>query len=233
MTRAAAIVLCLVPAPALATETYPLPAGCDGFVTLQKRGCVVTHLYRCGGDPTGLQWRVDLQADGPSFFGAIDAETRWVESHHVRAGRVETLAPGAADPASFSALIETGVDTYDFATRDDAGYETRFVGTDRLTGERVEIDGVVFERTRFEIAATDAPTGALLWEGEGSEFIQRDWRSFVSGTSRYTLPDESYESDRSPVEVHFPGEEGFLSSRPKYDCGLMISLAPASPERTP
>ncbi|GGL55862.1 hypothetical protein GCM10011392_07870 [Wenxinia marina] len=193
---------------------------------MQKRGCTVSHLYSCSGDPQGLQWRADFAEDGMTYYGAIDAETQWIESHHLLAGRVERLLPGAADPASLTTLMSTGRDDFDFVTQDDAGYRTRFVGYDRLTGERVTVDGVTLDRTAFDVIATDVDTGAVVWRVTGNEFIQRDWRTFIAGTSRYELPDDVIENDYSPMEFLFPGDEGFLSVHPKYDCGLMISLIP-------
>ena len=223
-----ALLLTVLAAPAAAQRAaFELPEGCTAYATIQKQACVVTHLYRCEGDPDGWQWRVDIEENGPTFYSTIDAETRWQESHHLIAGVVERLEPGAADPASFSTLIGTGRDDFDFTTIDDQGDRTRYVGVDRLTGESVEVDGVVLDRTEFDVTATDPGSGVTLWTSTGSEYIQRDWRTFVSGTSTVTNSEETYDQDLTPVEIRLPGEEGFLSAHPKFGCGALMSALPA------
>ncbi|SHJ00336.1 hypothetical protein [Wenxinia saemankumensis] len=223
MMRRLALTLALV-APGGAWADYALPQGCTAYATIQKRACIVSHLYTCAGDAPGMQWRVDLGEDGPTFYGRIDAETQWVESHHLEAGRVEELE-GGTDPASFSALLATNRDDYDFVTIDDAGYRTRFTGIDLLTGESRVIDGVTLEQTEFSITATDADTGAFLWSSSGNEWIQRDWRTFISGTSTLQTGSEEWQDDRSPMEIARPGEPGFLAESPRHDCGALMSFA--------
>jgi hypothetical protein len=138
------------------------------------------------------------------------------------AGTTDRLAPGAPDPASFSTLIATGLDTFEFSILSDAGYETIFRGQDRLTGETATIDGVTLDRTEFSVRAYDTG-GGLLWETTGSEFISRDWRIFLSGTRTTVTPSETWSDDGTPMAFIFPGEEGFLSSLPRHDCGALMS----------
>jgi hypothetical protein len=154
---------------------FALPQGCTAYVTIQMASCTVSHAFTCAADPAGVQRRVDLDEEGVTYFGAIDAEAQWLESTHVRAGHSEALAPDPADPMSFSELVETGVDNFDFTTLSDEIGPTRFVGGDSLTGQTVVIDGVTLEQTRYSIRATDA-AGTEMWSSEGFEFISRDWR---------------------------------------------------------
>lgn len=218
----AAFLLVLMPAPLAAQSTVTLPAGCTAYVTIQKRSCIVSHLFTCANDSEGHQRRVDYDEEGMVYMGRIDAETQWIESVHVRVDNVERLAPDPVDPASFTELLQTGTDTFDFRTLSDRYGDTRYRGYDRLTGKSVSIDGVPMEETEFEVTASDA-AGAVLWRVEGREFIHRDWRSFLSGVRRVTTPDEAYETDGRPVDFAFPSEPGFLSSEPEIGCGDMIS----------
>jgi len=221
--------LLLIAAPAAAQDTFSLPQGCEAYVTVQKRSCTVTHLFRCTGDPEGWQRRVDFDEQGMVYAGAIDAETQWVESWHPLAGSGETLMDGAADPASFSGLVATGVDTFDFQTISSPGdLVTIYRGQDRLTGEQVVIDGVTLDVTEFAVTAYD-PTGNEIWRTFGSEFIQRDWRTFMSGTRTNVTSEGEWPGDNTPVAFIFPGEAGFLSSTPRHDCGAMLSSAPLLP----
>lgn len=212
----------LAAAPAAAQQTFALPEGCDAYVTVQLRSCTVQHHFVCSGDPAGHQRRVDLEQDGLVYAGVVDAETQWIESAHLLAGHTERLAPGPADPARLSELMEVGEDSYDFRTLSSEVGETRYVGRDRLTGGIETIDGVPLHRTAFEIVAY-SEGGAELWRAEGNEFVSTEWRIFLGGTGTVTTPGESRDYDDTPVEFIFPGEPGFLSANPKHGCGMMMS----------
>ncbi|WP_017927709.1 hypothetical protein [Limimaricola hongkongensis] len=224
-----ALLICAWPAMAAAQapREVTLPEGCTAEMTVQASSCTVSHHFTCEADPEGWRRRVDLDLDGVSYFGAIDREAQWVESVYPRADRAERLGPDPADPASFTELVETGADSFDFATLSEQVGRTRYVGFDSLTGETVTIDGVELERTEYEVRAI-GPDGEPLWRSAGSEFIDRDRRIFLSGTSEVTNAEGSFTSDDSPVEFMFPGETGFLSPNPKHGCGATMSSAPAS-----
>lgn len=228
MRLLALLLLAAAPAPAQEADrrTFQPPAGCTAYLTVQGTSCTVSHHFTCEADPEGWQRRVDMDEGGITYFGAIDAQTQWMESFHVLAGTSERLEPAPADPASFDTLTATGLDTFDFRTLSDELGETRYAGQDRLTGETVEIDGVPLERTEFQVRVTDA-TGAEVWRTEGREFISRDWRMFLSGVSTVTTPEETYTLDNTPMEFVFPGEPGFLSVSPKYGCGAVMSGLPS------
>jgi hypothetical protein len=220
------ILTVLLPAPLVAqSRTFALPQGCTAYLTIQSRSCQVSHHFTCAGDPEGWQRRVDMDEDGVTYFGAIDAETQWVESTHVLAGHSERLEDKPADPASFSSLTATGVDSYDFQTISPEIGVQRFVGQDRLTGETEVIDGVTLDVTNYAISAFDA-NGVEMWRSEGREYISRDFRMFLSGQSTITTAAESWDSNGTPMEFIFPGEPGFLSVSPKHDCGAVISALP-------
>ncbi len=225
MIRLAAV-LTVLSAPAFAQgATFVLPEGCTAYLTIQKRSCSVSHHFTCAGDAEGFQRRVDLDELGMTYLGMTDSETRWVESFHPMAGRTEYLMEPETDPASFSGLISTGRDSYDFRT-ESSGTINRYVGEDRLTGVTVTIDGVTLEQTEYNIVAYDG-SGTEVWRAAGNEFISREWNMFIGGTSAYVTSSESFEADDTPVEFIFPGEPGFQSLLPKHGCGAILSGLPA------
>lgn len=220
-----ALALPAAPVQAQTLRTFALPAGCTAYLTVQQASCGVSHHFTCDADPAGLQRRVDMDENGVAYFGAIDAETQWIESFHTYSGHTETLSPNPAKPASFTALIETGASVYDFQTNSPEIGTTRYVGTDTLTGETVVIDGVTLERTEYNITAYDTG-GGEMWSSQGNEYISRDWRMFLAGQSTISADGESWESDDRPVEFIFPDEPGFLSVSPKHGCGAVMSALP-------
>ena len=212
-------------APAVAQDgrsTFTLPAGCEAFLTVQSRDCTVDHHFTCEGDPAGHQQRVSLDESGLTYLGQIDDETQWVTSFHPLSGHSERLEDDPADRASFSGLLSTGQDTYDFRTLSDEIGPTRYVGQDSLTGNTVVIDGVTLDETAYNITAY-AADGSEAWSSRGNEFVSRDFRMFLGGTSQITTPTDSYERDGRPQEFIFPGEPGFLSANPKFGCGAIMS----------
>lgn len=223
------LALLATPLAAQAQQFTP-PAGCTAYLTVQMESCTVSHHFTCAEDPEGHQRRVDLDEEGMTYFGTIDAETQWIESFHMRSGHSERLAPDPADPASLSALIASGTDTFDFRTLSDEIGVMRYVGQDSLTGVTVTIDDITLDETAYSIRAL-APDGTELWRSEGTEYISRNWRMFLSGRGSVTVSGESFDTDDTPVEFIFPGEAGFLSSNPKHGCGVMMSGldAPAAP----
>lgn len=210
--------------PAQASGKFAAPAGCEVYATIQMRNCQVSQHYRCEADAAGDQWAVYLDGDGPFYMNRIDSETRWMQSHDLITGENDRLA-GETDPASFTTLITTGRDDYDFETENDAGEVRRYTGYDRLTGETVVIDGVPLERTAFDLTARDA-AGNVLWRRHGRQLVHRDWRIFFADAEHFENPyGDNTDVVSTPVDFAFPGDKGFLAAEPQYDCDMMMTEA--------
>lgn len=221
MIRALPLLLLAMPAVAQ-EELFSLPAGCNAWLTIQGADCTVDHHFTCEGDPDGHKQRVSLDERGMTYLGTTDFETQWINSFHPLAGHTEVLEQSPADPANLTELIATGMDSYDFKTLSPEVGTTRYVGFDRLTGNRVTIDDVSIAETEFSIKAYDA-AGNEVWSSEGREFISERWRMFLSGNSTVTSSSGTFERDGRPVEFIFPGEPGFLSANPKHGCSVVMS----------
>jgi len=222
--RSAPVVMAL--AGAAGAQTFTPPQGCTGFLTVQARGCKVSNHYTCSADAPGDQWRVDFNRDGAYFVSRIDRETQWVLSLDLDDGTEQRLAPNPADPASFSGLLATGTDTYDFGQITGGGRQTRIRGFDTLTGRKVVIDGIELEETSFELRES-LPDGTVLNTGRGREYIHRAWRLFFAGPSEWDGGGGFEPLDRSPVTFAQPGEPGFMSAKPDYDCDAQLARSPA------
>lgn len=207
-----------------AAGQFAAPKGCTVYATVQQRNCQISQLYRCEGDAPGTQWTASLDAQGPFFVSQIDAETRWIQSIDPIAGTSEEIGD-ETDPASFSKLLETGRDEFDFSTVSSTGEIKRFKGFDQLTGEKLTIGGVTLERTNFALSAF-AEDGSFLWRRQGRQMIQRDWRIFFSDTEDFdNAAGDKVSTVDTPVAFAFPGDKGFLSIEPKYDCDTVTADA--------
>lgn len=215
--------------PALA-GTWTPPEGCEVFMTVQSKACRVSNHYTCAGDPPGDQWRADFDQEGLYFMSRISREAEWVESFEVNPPSRTALDPGAEDPMSFSELLASGVDTFAFSQTRDGATRTHVMGMDSLTGRSVTIDGEPLEETQFDYTETD-DAGTVLRRARGNEYISRERRIFLAGPGETDLGDGMWRPiDGSPVEFVFPGEPGFASTQPLYDCdALTAGIAPPVP----
>ncbi|MFN3273061.1 MAG: hypothetical protein ACK41U_00150 [Paracoccus sp. (in: a-proteobacteria)] len=206
--------------------TFTPPAGCALQMTVQNRGCSVAQYYRCDADPEGYQRSAIFGEDGLYHLSTIDAETRWIESQSPRTGLMDRLVDEAESHASFSRLLETGRDDFDFRTESNTGETLHHQGWDELTGETVEIDGQTLERTRFDLTTT-SETGEVLIERRGTQYISREFGRFFGGietTNDWT--GARRETNDSPVTFSLPGEAGFGETTPQYDCDQLMTQIP-------
>ncbi|WP_415401117.1 hypothetical protein [Tateyamaria sp. SN3-11] len=198
---------------------YP-PAGCTEQLTIQSRGCQVDNIWTCEADAPGDSWRMEFGVDGPRFVSRIDSETQWVESYNLFPTQRRVLVQPSDDPASLTELLATGIDTYDFLQR-APDRVVRVVGFDRLTGEEVVIDGEPLLVTAFD-ARHESTSGPFL-EVTGTEYVSVRHRRFIAGTYSGTHEGEPFEEDNSPVDFIYPGEPGFFTKTPLYDCEASIA----------
>ena len=218
---AMAALLTLSPMSVQAANFTP-PAGCKLEITVQNRGCTVSQHYRCGSDAAGDQRVTIFSPEGPVYQSRIDKETRWMESTNLVNGLTDRLLDEADDHASFSTLLSTGRDDFDFWTESNDGQRLHHVGHDELPGEKVTIDGVALETTRFELT-TYSESGDVLIQRKGQQFISRAHGRFYGGIEHSTnWTGAVQDSNDSPVTFAFPGQPGFGVTRPEYDCDLQM-----------
>jgi hypothetical protein len=211
-----------------AAGKFAAPKGCTVYQTVQMHSCQVSNHYRCDGDAAGDQWSVYLDGDGPFYMSRIDSETRWIDSYDLTSGERDQILE-ESDPASFTQLLETGRDAYDFTTKGSSGEVRRYKGFDELTGEKVVIDGVTLERTRFDLTATDV-AGKMIWHRAGEQLIQRDWRLFFADHESFENgAGDKTEVRDTPVTFASPGQPGFLASTPEFDCDAVMTQAETPP----
>ncbi|WGV15080.1 hypothetical protein [Fuscovulum ytuae] len=216
--------------PAAAQGTFTPPEGCTTFMTVQSKGCRVSNHFKCTADAPGDQWRTDFDQEGPFFSSRVNYEAEWVESYEIDPPVRQTLDPNPADPASFSDLLATGSDNYIFGLSDDTGERTRVRGADTLTGRVVVIDGIELQETAFNFTETDL-AGNVLRRSRGNEYIHPEWRLFFSGPSQWDGGNGNFVPiDGSPLQFIFPGEPGFASTQPLFDCDAVLSSLPLPPK---
>ncbi|OIQ77225.1 hypothetical protein GALL_410840 [mine drainage metagenome] len=211
-----------LPVVAIAGPKFQPPKGCTGFLTVQMHGCIVSNHYTCPGDAQGVKWRVDLNQDGPFFVSKIDDETQWLETYDIGAKTHEVLVQPSVKPASFSQLIKTGRNDYDFITVTDDGKREHVTGYDKLTGVSKVVDGVKLEESEF-VSQAVGDDGTLLWRSSGNEMISREMRIFLAGKGIWQDPNGKTPFDNMPVVMRTPGQTGFFAAQPEFDCNTVMS----------
>jgi len=206
------------------TRFYP-PQGCTGLVTVQTRGCSVSNIWTCEADTPGDSWEIVFLNDGPVHMGRIDYEGQWLENYDMFPIEREVLEQPSRDPFSLTELFTSGLDTADFTLRSGEG-RTRVKGFDRLTGETVVIDDEPLLITEFMVELYTL-SGDQLYRREGNEHVSEKFRRFFGGPSTVEIDDRQIKVDYSPVEFIYPGEPGFFTKIPKYDCEAeMVRFVP-------
>ena len=227
-----ALPLLILSSPALAGSFVP-PESCTATLTVQGRGCYVSNFYTCSANPQGDQWRADFDQEGMFFTSRIDSETQWVESYDLNPTVRQVLDPNPTDPASFSGLQATGLDTFDFGLTKDTGEHSNVSGFDKLTGNTVVIDGMTLQETEFEFTETD-DAGTVLRRSRGHEYISTTWRNFFAGQSEWDQGDGTWlPLDGSPVQFILPGERGFGATQPLFECDDVMSSLETNPDAPP
>lgn len=222
--------LLLAASPALAA-TFTPPKDCNATLTVQSRGCSVSHFYTCEADPEGNQWRADYGAEGMFYLSMIDSETQWIESYDVNGSastptNKETLDANPKDAASFSGLVATGLDTFDFNLTKSTGEKTHVTGFDQLTGKTAVIDGETLKQTEYEFTQMD-DKGVVLRHAKGNEYISERYRTFFSGHSTSENEDGTWVTvEGAPVTFIKAGEPGFGSTLPVFECDDQMSSLP-------
>ena len=222
--------LTILALPAAAQDFTP-PPGCEGTLTVQMRGCLVSNHFVCEDDADGVRRSISFREEGPSGASVVDREYQWLETYG--AERRERLGEDVPDRASLTELFETGTDTFDFPVIDSSGPDEqtfRIIGVDQLAGEEVEIDGEPLERTRFAVKRL-GPEGEEVYSVTGEQYVSRDRRLFFAGTETLEIGGREIEGDNTPVRFIEPGEPGFMTEKPLYECETTdIRFAPRASE---
>ncbi len=232
MTRCApwraALAVLLVQAGAAAAQGFHAPEGCTPYLTVQHLSCRVSNHWTCADAP-GHRWRVDIGPNGPTFVSRIDAEAQWVESYDpLRPDEITRTVRPAPDAASFTTLVETGFDDFEFTQEYAGGARVTIRGSDTILDRDVEIDGVPLMLTEFSMTRADE-TGRVFERASGREYISVEYRRFFAGRGSWTDDEGETPYDRRPVEFVLPGEPGFFSNRPKYECQLLAQMTAPAP----
>lgn len=206
----------------LAAQQWAPGESCEGFLTVQSRGCFVTNFWTCGDAPEGYVYRASFDDQGPLVAGAYDIDRNWVDTVFSDGWRERLLYP-LTDPISADELVERGMDAYDFETitnsedEDLSVVRTRIRGVDLLTGNETAIDGIDLLELQYYLTYTNS-AGDLYSQGRGRQYFSPEYRLFFAGEDEWDSGSGYEAYDNTPVDFIEPGEPGFGAQTPVHDC---------------
>ena len=203
------------------------PEGCEAVLTVQKHGCEVTHIYQC---EQGIVKHINIDQDEFDWVSLFGPDYIELESKEEITGIGLVGMNAISDPRSLHTLLTTGRDTV--AYRGEFDMPGLLIGAadvssqSRLMDEVLEIGGVTWQKALEEIVFQVRPHLAMT--GTQDIWIDAESGILFHGSSSHELAGKAEETDNTPVEVIYPGQPGFLSMSPIYDCGEMMSALPFS-----
>lgn len=232
--NAAGAGLCLAlicPASSQADDSLALiPARdqCKPIYAVHKDSCLLEKFYRCESDGRGT-----IRAENHSEHGMFSIDytdlngntlLSWSKSGYANA--LSILSIGSV--ISYEDLKQDGTDNFDITHMVDNKWfadpiEKRFHGTITLTGETVEIDGVLFEQGAMSANSVINAHEEMTDEGYLYFDFERGINSWAS-----TRPEREKAGFDiyAPMKVVFPDDPDFQSNEPQYGCGTLSQVSP-------
>ncbi|MGH1369782.1 MAG: hypothetical protein ACRBCL_14305 [Maritimibacter sp.] len=213
---------------------FQAPKGCETFLTVQSRQCAVSNLYRCDKATDGSFWEVVYSGNGLESIVEYDGDYQWMNAYYAWDNANEIFKAPAEDRISRRDLMHEGIDTFRFDMHRTAPGEDRvitIVGADQLTDRTTVIDDVALEAVSTQLRILSAD-GEVEYHARGVQFLSREYELFFLGTEEVFEADGSATVyDSSPVEFINPGEPGFGSTLPYFECEEQkAGLVPVAPD---
>lgn len=217
-----------LPASAQAEIQFEPPIGCQPVLTVQQRSCQVMNHWRCGSGDGVENW-YGYFTDG----GAVDSfekngpDHQFIHVQHFSEGGMFMGVTAANDNSSLSALVSTGRDNFDVTFSMNLfgiEFDARFLGETKLSGKQIKVDGETLSELTSSFAMTFLDSDLLGEElniaGTSTDYLLVADEIFMDGTGVVETSEGTERDDNSPVEIIRPGEDGFFTRIPKYDCGV-------------
>lgn len=215
--------LLVVDAASAQGRVFEPPLGCTLEYTVQTRGCEVENVFICPTVASGHSWTARFSSDGLLLTGRLDENAQWREIFFADGNPPLRVTRPIEDPFEIDKLFAEGFDSQQFTMAQTGLPPMSFTGYDRLQ-DSVVIDGEPLIRIDFEMISRNAD-GTVVAHRRGEGFVSERFRRFFGGRERLVVNGtEEPGEDTTPVEFIYPGERGFGSMRPLYDCGVISAL---------
>jgi hypothetical protein len=202
---------------------YVLPDGCNAFLTVQSKSCLVSHFYNCHADVEGFKWGVDLDEQGEMYQVQTDAEAGWLYALDMPSGKSKYLdETGSINPASLTNLLQKDHDDLAFQMLSSSAKIIALRGENQFMGQTV----IIYDRLLFQtqsMMTTRDSMGNFPWDTLATEYVSPKHRLFFVGSNVYHTNKGTKFFNFSRLEFLLPNEVGFLADVPKFECESIMS----------
>ncbi|TMM52682.1 hypothetical protein [Sulfitobacter sabulilitoris] len=218
-TTMTALAFGLLASGASADDQMVLPAGCTAIATVQKSQCHATTVLDCGDRKEAHTF----QDGGYRVIHVYKPDWEMTEFRFAEMGGARmTAVPDTGSNIRLSELLETGSSEEDgvFLLNTGVIRDRKYTleGRVELTGEDVDIGGATFKKGRiYRTFALKPGAGGLEFEVDLYVSPERDlmfeasWQRSIFGNNLETF-------DQAPVSIAWPGDAGFMATRPEVGC---------------
>ncbi|MHA3913489.1 hypothetical protein [Halovulum sp. GXIMD14793] len=219
----------LMPGGLLADTVFEPPRRCTKILTVQQRECQVMNVWECDGGAEG--WAGYFGDEGAVMsFEKYGPDGEFIHIQDFEIGGLMMTAKSAKDNSSMSSLIETGTDTIDMTVSLRVlvlEVELRAVGKSARTGEVIVVDGEQLKVLRTSVSMmvkeNDITGLDMNISGTSKDYLLLSDQIMIDGEGILQTPEGEERYNHTPIEIIRPGEDGFFSRIPKYDCGAQVS----------
>lgn len=207
-------------APVLAAVPE-FPVGCEPFLTVQTLACEVDIYLRCE-TADGREVRVqNYGAEGLDSIEALDGDGSLKFSIDPAGQSGIVVRTGPAEPLSRKAMLKDGVSRFvypvDFYYRGPDPEPAELTGEFRMTGQEVEIDGHVLKLLENRMTVALAPPRGPI-ETIQVGYYSPEFDVVMEGSGSLRVGDAVQQVRNGPAAFFGPGESGFLSVAPMFNC---------------
>ena len=214
-----ALIFAVLPVSGIAQDKFSVPDGCIAKATIHKNMCHLTTVMDCGSN-----WSAVTFANGqPAVIHEYSNEGQLIRFRYADEQSIQMIAvPETGSNMDLNTAIEMGsVDEsgeFLFSTRIIQNRKYFLDGRIEFSGETVDLNGVTFQKGRiFRVFELEPGKGGLEFEidvfvaPEENLFFEASWQRSIMGNNVETF-------DHAPIAVYFPGEDGFLVTKPESGC---------------
>jgi hypothetical protein len=220
MSVAMATLYLVRPAIAADLDLTTLPASCVGIVTVQKRECVVETHYRCEQRGENI-WRVESY-DQNGLRAVEESDLNYNLRQHENASGLVAFHPieGGSSDIDLSVLLASGAGQYSQTLNFKMlGMTRRITDVATLTvmNETREIDRIpLVGITASIVSGFPPPLGEV--RTDQVLYYSSKLGVVVRGESLTKSNGQTIAATEIPVRFDLPGDKGFQSEVPEYDC---------------
>jgi hypothetical protein len=222
----------VTPDTALALDLFPRDASCVHELTVQHQNCTVKTYFLCGEGQTIVRAE-EVQPDKPRIAMLYDHDLALIIAGDAL-GLTSTYPVGERSALlDWESIFAGGQSNYEMELALDMFGLTRtgpYSARVKLGAERLTVSGIELVPLQEDADwVLPQPVGTI--SGSQTHYVSAELDFPIFGEGSSSIANNGGGNGNVPVEILFPGEQGFDSEQPKHGCDGLSSLFPLDLER--